>query len=170
MRTAIINGLMFNLSWLAIIYFQSNLLAVIIVITHVILHMRIMGEGRGEWMLLGGVFLLGVLLDQLLFLGGVLNLSAKPAFAPLWLSCLWLVMATTLMHAFAILQQKLWLAAVVGAVGGCASYIAGTGLSVVDFGWPLLSPVVIGLLWAFVFPSLLVAARYLQDRAQGETC
>lgn len=170
MKSAIINGLMFNLSWLAIIYSQSDVLAVGIVIAHVVVHMRIMGEGRREWILLGGVFLFGLLLDQVLFLGGVLNLSGEPGMAPFWLGCLWLVMATTLMHAFATLQQKLWLAAVLGVVGGCASYIAGTRLSVVDFGWPLLSLVIIGVLWAFLLPLLLVVARSLQDTAERETC
>jgi hypothetical protein len=170
MKTPIINGVMFNLSWLAIVYSQSNVLALGIVITHVIVHMRIMGQGRREWILLGGVFLFGMLLDQVLFLGNVLNLSGQPGIAPLWLGCLWLAMATTLMHALAMLQQKLWLAAVLGAVGGCASYIAGTRLSIVEFGWPLLSPVIIALLWALLLPLLLVAARALQDTAQEETC
>ena len=160
---------MFNLSWLAIIYSQSDLIAVGIAITHVVVHMKIMGEGRREWVLIGGVLFIGLTLDQLLFLGGVLNLSGKPAIAPVWLGCLWPVMATTLMHAFARLQQMLWLAALVGLVGGSASYFAGTRISVVDFGWPIFSPVIIGLLWFFVLPLLLVAARSLQNKGQGVT-
>jgi hypothetical protein len=170
MKTAITNSVMFNLSWLAIITSQSDVIALCIVTAHVLIHMRIMGEGRREWLLLGGVFAVGLLLDQLLFLGGVLNLSGQPGFAPFWLGCLWLVMATTLMHAFSMLQQKLWLAALVGVVGGCASYVAGTRLSDVDFGWPILSPAIIALLWFFLLPLMLMAARRLQHTAAPDPC
>ena len=170
MKTAITNGMMFNISWLAIIYSQSNVLALCVVSAHVLIHMRIMGEGRREWILLGGVFAVGLLLDQLLFFGGVLNHSGKAGLAPFWLGCLWLVMATTLMHAFAALQLRLWLAALFGVVGGCLSYIAGTRISDLDFGWPLLSPAIIGLLWFFLLPVMLVAARRLQHTTALDPC
>jgi hypothetical protein len=170
MRTALINSVMFNVSWLAIILSQSNPIALGIAIVHVAVHLYIMGLGRWEWILLAIVFALGLVMDQLLFLSGVLNVAGEPGLAPVWLSCLWLVLATTLMHAFAPLQNKLWLAAMVGVVGGTGSYIAGTRLSDIDFGWPLLSPALIGLLWLFLLPALLVLARSLQKNTGIDLC
>ena len=168
MQAVILNGVAFNLSWLVIIKSQSNLIAAAVALMHVLLHMHLLGKGRREWVLLGTVFLLGLLLDQLLFLAGVLNLSGEPSLAPFWLGCLWLVLATTLMHAFASLQQRLWLAGGLGALGGGASYVAGTQLSDVEFGWPVLSPLLIAALWLVLLPSLLILTRRIQNFNWGE--
>jgi hypothetical protein len=168
MQAAILNGLAFNLSWLVIIKCQSNIVAAAVVLIHVLVHMRLFGKGRREWVLLASVFLLGLMLDQFLFLVGVLNLSGEPALAPFWLGCLWPILATTLMHAFASLQQRLWLAGVLGALGGGASYVAGTQLSEVGFGWPLLSPLLIATLWLVMLPALLILARTIQNTSWGE--
>ena len=81
--------------------------------------------------------------------------------APFWLSCLWPVLATTMMHAFSGLQKHLLMAAVLGAVGGTLSYLAGTRLTDVAFGSPVAGPVAIGLLWAALFPMLARVARSL---------
>jgi hypothetical protein len=161
---------MFNLSWLAILYSQSNIIGLCIALAHVAVHLRIMGEGQREWVLLAGVFAFGLLVDQILFGTGVLNFAGKPGLAPLWLSCLWLVLATTLLHAFSFLQGRYILAMIFGAVGGTGSYIAGTKLTVVEFGSPLVAPATIALLWAMVFPMLLAIARLTPSLAEDDPC
>jgi hypothetical protein len=47
----------------------------------------------------------------------------------------------------------------VGAIGGAASYVAGTRLSDVAFASPFWGPIIMAITWAIVFPSLLLAAR-----------
>ncbi len=94
------------------------------------------------------------------------NLAGQPALAPLWLACLWPVFATTLMHSFAVLQNRLLLAAVCGALGGALSYIAGVRLSAMEFASPLWGPVLLGALWAAVFPLLLQVAARLRSPAR----
>ncbi len=53
------------------------------------------------------------------------------------------------------------MAALLGAIGGVASYTAGTRLTEVAFGYGLYGPIIIGLLWAALFPGLLELAAVL---------
>lgn len=157
-----VNAILFNLAWFAIVVTQSSLLAPAIVAVYLVVHFRFMGMGRRELLLVVAVTVFGACVDQLLFQGGVFNLAGQPALAPLWLICLWPVFATTLMHAFAGLHNRLFLAVVVGASGGALSYIAGVRLTDIDFGSPLWGPVILAMLWAVIFPLLLtVAARLI---------
>jgi len=157
------NAVLFNVSWLAILVTQSAGVAVAIVGLHLLLHYTVVGMAKREWLLITAVTVIGALIDQGLFLSGVLTVGGLSAPAPVWLTCLWPVFATTLMHAFAGLQRHCVLAAVVGAVGGALSYLAGSRLANVDFASALWGPVVIALLWALLFPLLLqLAARLMR--------
>jgi hypothetical protein len=167
MPPALLNGLMFNVSWFGIVFFHSSLLAPLVAAIHVALHLRLMGR-VGEPALIAVVLVVGLALDQVLFALGVFTLSGQSALAPLWLGCLWPVLATTLSHAFAFLHSRLLLAAIFGAVGGCASYLAGTRLSPVAFASADSGPVVIALLWSVLLPLLLLlAARLVRTKGSA---
>lgn len=157
------NGMLFNISWLAIVYTHSPLLAPAIAVLHLIVHFAFMGRGVVEAKLVLGVSLFGFLLDQVIFSTGVLTVSGPTAFAqmfaPVWISCLWPVLATTLMHAFSSLQNRLVLAGLIGAVSGTASYMAGARLSDVEFVSQFWGPVTMSIIWAMVFPAILLFAR-----------
>ena len=163
---ALANGLLFNLSWLAIVLPHSSRWAPLVVLAHLLVHFRMFGYGSGEARLILVVTVMGLVLDQLLFLTGVLTVSGAPSLAPLWLSCLWPVLATTLMHAFKALHPRPLLAASVGAVGGALTYVAGTRLSDVDFASAVWGPVTLGFLWALLFPALLVGASLASGHGQ----
>jgi len=159
------NAMLFHLSWIAIVLAQSSAIALAVVAAHLLVHFALLGRGRGEVGLVAGVAAAGVVLDQLLFLAGVFNLDGRAALAPLWLMCLWPVFATTLLHAFAGLHGRPVVAAVLGAVGGAAAYVAGVRLSAVDFGSALWGPLILALLWAALLPLLLgIAARVGRGR------
>jgi hypothetical protein len=156
---ALANGLMFNISWFAIVYMHSPYWAPAIAAVHLLCHFSTIGLGMVEARFVLGVSLLGLLLDQVLFAAGVFRSPNSVAFAPLWISCLWPVLATTMMHAFSALQRRPIVASLAGAIGGGASYIAGTRLSDVDFASPLWGPIIMAGLWAVLFPLLLMVAR-----------
>ena len=166
MKQIIINGTLFNLSWLAVVYSQSLPIAVLVVLIHLSLHAWLQSPQRSEWILIALVSALGIAVDQLIFAAGILESQAPGGLAPLWLSCLWPLLASCLCHAFAGLQQRPLLAALVGSVGGAFRYLAGTRLSSIEFGDPLAGPILIGLCWALLMPTLLLMASYLQQ--QGE--
>lgn len=153
------NGLLFNVSWLAIVGSQDVRIALPVVAAHLLIHQVWLCRGRRELLFIAAVSVFGLLLDQFLFIVGVFTLAGKATLAPLWLSCLWPVLATTLNHAFATLQRNLLLAGVLGGIGGLGSYYAGTSMSAVDFADPLVGPTVITVLWIALFPALALAAR-----------
>lgn len=158
-----LNGLLFNVSWFVIILSQSALIAGAILCFHLLLHFVFIGRGFPELRLITVITVAGLILDSALFRFGVFNLAGS-AQSPLWLSCLWPVFATTLCHAFSWLQGRWIAAAVIGGVGGTASYVAGVGLTEISFGSALISPMVIAVLWVFLFPaSLRLASALVPD-------
>ena len=164
----VVNVLMFNAAWFAILLTQSSFIAPVIVILSLFAHFQVMGKGKPELLLIAGVTSLGFVIDQALFGTGVFNLAGKAALAPLWLTCLWPVFATTLMHAFDWLQGKLILSSVVGAVGGCLSYIAGARLTLIDFGSALWGPLIIAALWAIIFPLFLKISEKITEASSSD--
>ncbi|RLQ22435.1 DUF2878 family protein [Seongchinamella sediminis] len=161
MKLKLLNGALFNISWLLIVSAQSALVAWCVAALHVGLHMLLMGKGRGEWtfiLLMGAV---GLLIDQLLFVAAVLRQDSG-GIAPLWLSALWPVLATTSLHVFSGLRDRVVLAASLGAVGGFLSYRLGVSLSDIAFGAMPASGIVLALLWALLFPTMLFLARQLE--------
>ncbi len=153
------NGLLFNLSWLAIVSSQSLVIAPAVALAHIVIHQLWLGRGNRELAFIAGVALFGLVLDQALFAVGLFTLDGERALAPLWLTCLWPVLATTFQHAFVGLQRAPVLAAILGAMGGVGSYYAGTSMSAVGFADPVYGLAFIGVLWAALFPAIATVAR-----------
>lgn len=164
MFTRLANGLLFNASWLAIVITHSAEIACGIVLAHLALHFAWLGRGWPELQLVVGVALLGAALDSLLYGTGVFLQAGNRVPPPVWMVCLWPVFATTLMHAFAGLQRRPVVAALLGGVGGALSYVAGVNLTTVEFAAPLPGLVLVTVLWAVLFPSLLGVAAWLERR------
>lgn len=162
---ALVNGVLFNISWFLIVTAESGVWSPLLAALHLVIHFAMVASARGvlwpEVKLVAAVSLLGVALDTLLFRTGVFTVGGEPATAPLWMTSLWPVLATTFMHAFSALQSRPALAALFGATGGALSYSAGTSLTAVDFFDPLGGPLVLAALWTVLFPLLLALAGRL---------
>jgi hypothetical protein len=106
----------------------------------------------------------GFLIDTSLVLSGSVNFATPvpfDAFAPLWILVLWAAFALTLNHSLAILQEHLWFAAALGAIGAPLAYVAAArsfhAITIDVPEWHAM-----GLLagtWALALPLLLVLAR-----------
>lgn len=155
----VVNGLMFNVTWFAIVASESAIIAPLVAALHLIVHFVLMGKGYVELKVIAQVALIGIVVDQLLFYAGVFVVSGQRELPPLWISCIWPVLATTLMHAFSGLQSRYILSGFLGGVGGAAAFIAGTQLTSVAFESALAGPVIIGIVWAVIFPLLLQIPR-----------
>ena len=164
----LINGVLFNITWLAVVYTHSAMWALVITAAHLALHFSLISSRFAEARLILGLTLFGAILDQLLFVLGVFALQGASAAAPVWMSCLWPVVGTTLLHAFRGLQQHILLATIFGALGGAASYTAGTRLTDVEFGSVFWGPIIMALLWAVLFPAMLAVARIMNTESGRE--
>ena len=157
------NALFFNIAWFLCVSF-GNAVAVLTCIVVLYLHFRFVSDDMKELLLITKVFVLGVFVDALLITMGVLintdNSLLSDWIAPIWMMALWLLFATTLNHCFVWLQSRLLTAALLGAIAGPFSYWVGTNLSSLSLALPLsYALLVVGLVWALVFPVCLLLAK-----------
>ncbi|RMQ45487.1 hypothetical protein ALQ04_03739 [Pseudomonas cichorii] len=150
MLKTLANALLFQIGWFACVLGGNSawlLIAVAVVAIHVL--------WRNEVRLLLAVTVTGTLLDSILMNIGVFDFGTDGPLIPLWLVILWAVLATTLRHCLAWTACPWWRASLLGAIGGPMSYYAGSQLANVQLPmglWPSL--VLLGLVWAVVFPLL----------------
>lgn len=124
---------------------------------------------RADLLLMLGAAVLGFLIDSLWVRLDMMRFSAPlpwSGVAPIWIVAMWMGFALTLNHSLAGLKSHLWLAALLGLVGGPLAYgVAEHHWSAVTLGapsWRVL--LVLGMAWAIVTPLLLRAAMRLDPR------
>lgn len=163
----IVNFALFDVGWLVIVLAGKHgrplaALAAAGVIVGVNLWM--LDGKRLEYLrLLGLIVLLGVGVDSANLLCGVFALNGAPRFpylCPLWLAVLWAAFGTTLRSSLSWLAGRYWLSAVLGAVAGTVSYVAGAKLGAVTLNPnQLFSTVVLAGTWAVIMPLLIWLAH-----------
>jgi hypothetical protein len=85
----------------------------------------------------------------------------SPYLAPYWIITMWMLFATTLNRSLGWLRGRHVLAAVLGAISGPASYLAGQKLGGIEFHNPWLALSMLAIGWAVIMPVLMVLAERL---------
>lgn len=104
---------------------------------------------------------IGWLVDSTLMHTGWLRFNDASWGLPFWLCVIWACFGATLNHSMQPLQQRIWLAALLGGVGGPMSYYAGTALGRLSFADTTTTLIVLSGVWAVMLPALLCLARWL---------
>ncbi|MFA9419349.1 MAG: DUF2878 domain-containing protein [Gammaproteobacteria bacterium] len=162
MKKKILNLAIFQAGWIVCVV-GGNLYALVYTAIALLIHHRYVLEKKSEWQLIAIVAVVGSLWDILMTHSGmVYYANAGLPGIPIWLICLWVLFATTFMHALSWLSRYLWIAAVFAAVLGPASYWIGSELSDAYFGTPILtSLVVMAAGWSTLFPAgIYLSQRY----------
>ena len=162
MRKQLANALLFQIGWFACVL-GGNSLWLLIAAGVLCVHLLWISSWQAEGKLLISVTLVGTLLDSALQALGVFGFDSGGPLIPLWLIVLWAVLATTLNHSLAWTAKPWWRASLLGAIGGPLSYCAGSQMAGVHlpFGvWPSL--LLLGLIWAVLFPMLQGLAHFLR--------
>lgn len=155
------NAVLFQLGWLACVI-GGNSLWLLLALAALVIHLRWISSWAAEGRLMLSVVIVGTAVDSVLRYLDVFRFEDAAPLIPLWLMLLWALLATTLRHCLAWSARPWWLASALGAVGGALSYYGGGRLAGVQFPYgevPTL--MVIGVLWAGLFPLLHVMARRL---------
>ena len=148
----ITNALTFQVAWLVCVL-GGSVIAVAITLVVLFLHLKDVSNFRREIVFVLQVAVIGFLCDTALIQTGVLMTDSY--LPPLWLTCLWLLFATTAGSALRLFLRRPWLSALAGAVFAPLSYFAGARLAGIDLMNPAwLALMLIGLMWAAVFPFL----------------
>jgi hypothetical protein len=159
------NAVLFQLGWFACAL-GGNSYWLLSVAAIVLIHLRWLGSWAKDGKLLIAVTVFGTLLDSLLSMLGVFAFPSGSALIPLWLMLMWSLLAITLNHCLAWSAKPWWRASLLGAIAAPLSYSAGAQLAGVQLPlgrWQSL--ILLGLIWAVVFPALHWLASYLRNNA-----
>jgi len=113
--------------------------------------------------LIAAGLMFGVLLDGTLIRCGLLTYAAcSPRWVPAWILALWIAFALTFSQSLRYLQTRLWLASLLGLLGGPLAYLgASRGWRVVNFTDPTWHGVLaLAMGWALAAPALAWLARH----------
>ncbi len=171
MRT-IVNFIAFQAGWFACVLGAAHAhpwLGCLAVVAVFALHLALAPAPGAELRLAAITVGVGLVLEIVLVSTGVARYAepgSVPFLPPVWILAMWLLLATLLDVSLAWLQTRPWLAVLFAAVGAPLSYAAGARLGGMEIAAPLWrSYVVMGVLWAAVFPLLLRVARRGAKRA-----
>ena len=128
------------------------------------IHLWLAAEPARELLLVLITGVIGVTWDSFMVSAGWLSYPSGvfiSGVAPYWIVAMWMLFATTLNVSFRWLQQRLWLAAIMGAVFGPLSYYAGASAGAVVLHNPNAAFTGLSIAWAIMLPSLLWLAQQL---------
>lgn len=173
MTPVILNLTLFKIGWLACVFSAASgkpwagMIAIAIV---TVVHITTAKKPSKAMLLLGGAAATGIVWESFLVIAGWLEYSANSgsSFAPYWIVGMWVLFATTLNLGFRWLKDRLWLAAVIGAVGGPMAFIAGEKAGAVTFLEPTTAIIAICIGWAFLMPALVYASRFLDGHTLAD--
>ncbi|TPG09879.1 DUF2878 domain-containing protein [Rhodanobacter glycinis] len=122
--------------------------------------------------LMAAGLVLGFLLDGGMIRHGLASYTGgwpDPELAPAWILALWITFALTFSQSLRHLQNHLWLAALLGLVGGPLAYLgAARGWQVVSFAEPAWRGLlVLAAGWALATPALAWLARRVSTSSRA---
>lgn len=166
MQKTLFNFLLFQAAWFSTIIAAVAgypYLGIILTIGWMVLHLNVFSENKlAELNLLLFAGLLGYTVDSVQVYLGVFAFPPEVVFgspSTLWMVALWVNLAATLNFSLSWLQDKYFLAAVLGAISGPAAYYAGSQLGAMSIltSWSLYA---ISLQWFICMPLLFWFAQW----------
>ncbi|MEH6565612.1 MAG: DUF2878 domain-containing protein [Halopseudomonas sp.] len=158
------NAVLFQVGWFACVLGGTSWW-LLIPLAALVIHFIWVTSWAAEGKLVVSVALAGAALDSFLLQVGVFDFATTDTLAPLWLVMLWALLGTTLNHCLAWSAKPIWLAAILGAVGGPMAYFAGSSLAEVKL---LLGPAntvwILAPIWALTMPLLHGFARLYREQ------
>ena len=150
----LLNIAVYQLIWFVAVIGGETLLWLSIVL--IVLHFLVTPIPKTDMALVLLVLLIGMVIDGTLRLSGFFIFAEDRFPIPLWLGCIWIGLATLFNHSLGWLKKRLWLAALLGTIGGPAAYIAGGRLGAAEFNLSLpWSITILAIIWGLLVPALV---------------
>jgi len=163
MLRVIVNYLGLQLGWLACAWGAGNgypWLGPGVVLIHMGIHLYWSRERQREAIFIVLVALIGMIVDSLQKITGLVNYAADyaalPWLAPAWIVAMWVLFATALNSSLQWLNNRYLLAALLGGIFGPLSYRAGAAFGAATFPFGEISGLIIlAVIWGLVMPLLV---------------
>jgi hypothetical protein len=165
--SVLLNAIAFKVAWLSTIFGGANelpMLGPLAVMIAVGLHLWFAAEPQRELTLVAITGAIGLAWDSVIVSAGWMSYPSGTfiaGLAPYWILGMWMLFATTLNVTFRWLHSRMLLAAVMGAVFGPLSYMAGSAAGAVQLNNPTAVYITLSVSWALLMPGLLMLARQL---------
>jgi hypothetical protein len=163
----LLNAIAFKLGWVSAVFGAAKQLPILViagVTAAVAIHLWRSVAPTREALLLCFAAAIGLSWDSVMVAAGWLDYPTGTfiaGLAPYWIVALWVVFATTLNVTFRWLREKLLLAAVMGAIFGPVSYVAGAAAGAVDLVHPAAALVSLSVAWSMLMPGFILVAQEL---------
>lgn len=155
----------FNLVWFGLVLMGDHFIP--FALTWLCLHLYYCEDKKLELRFILTVSLLGILLDSLLMLSGVFVFE-HGRHIPYWLMMLWICFSANVATMIKEFSPPLSVTAAFGAVLAPLSYVAGSNLGSVDFGYSVLFTFcVLSFLWG---PAVVCMSLFYDYLKPVETC
>lgn len=149
----VFNAAVFQLAWLACVL-GGSWIAGAVTAAVLTLHLNAVRDSRREAVFLAQCAVAGFVCDLALIQLGVMD-TGQP-LPPLWLTSLWVLFGTTVGYALKFFHGRLMLCVAGGLLFAPLSYFGGARLADVRLLEPVWAALlIIGLVWAVVFPALI---------------
>lgn len=152
----LLNIIGFNISWFGLVLIGNHFIP--FVLCWLVFHIYFSKKSLAECKLILSVTTIGILVDSTLLFFDVL-LFNEHWLIPFWLIMLWAAFAATIAHSLNILAWSKTLQFCIGFIFPPLSYLAGSSLSSVEFGYSLVTTYFI---FAFIWAGLMMLFFYLK--------
>jgi len=171
---AFLNFVSFQIAWFACILgaaTQQEVIAIFLGLVCVIFNLWLSPQPRIDLSLVFKGVLLGIVVDSLLIQLGFISFTTQfwSSVSPIWMWIIWAAMMTTLNASMRWLKPYLALSALLGALLGGLSYLAGVRLGAGEFAQPWQSWIAISVVWFFVMPILMFWSRQVLPMTDPKT-
>ena len=163
-RHPAVNAVLFQVGWFVCVI-GGNFAALAYTTIYLLFHFGWYSQLKGEWRYTVAIASTGIVLDSCNLWLGVFS---SPEGFPLWLACLWLLVATVIPHGLYWLRARPLLAIACGAIGGAGSYTAGIQLGAASSENLFASQLIWLAQWAVLFPVLLKACDWIPGNQQAQ--
>ena len=160
--TSLLNYALFQAGWFVCVLGAAAgypWLATAVGLLLVLVHLALVRNAARESLLLLTSLLLGLVVDSIHILTGILVFPVgriHPGLPPAWILVLWLQFAMTLHYSLGWLTGRYFLGVLLGSASGALAYWAGVRFGAAAFGVELVHSLVqIGLSWGLTMLILL---------------
>lgn len=175
MHRTLKNVIGFQAGWFACVLGAAHALpwlGPLLALAIISLHLRQADIWQKELILIAIIGICGSLFDQFLLSLGWIQYPAHswPVWLlPFWMSCLWMLFATTLNISLRWMRERHLLTMIFGLLGGPLAYLAGQKLSAMQLVSQTNMMIVLAVFWGLMMPAMLWLATLLDGFARKTT-
>ena len=141
---------------------EKPYLGPLVTLIFIIGHLLIVNFNFRDIKIIIASIILGFIIDTLFLNFDFVIYKNSINYAPLWIIAMWAGFSITLIYTLDSLQNKYFMAALLGLVGGPLSYQAGDSIGSITINHNY-SYIVLAIAWAIAIPLLLSLIKYFSD-------